>query len=90
MRPLMRRISFLLLGLGMLGSALPAYAQSCALCYTQAASSGALMIHALQSGILILVVPPTLGSVVVIGILYRKRNQFYDSDADPGPDAGAN
>lgn len=83
MRPLMRWISFLLVGLGMLGSALPAYAQSCALCYTQAASSGARMIHALQSGILILVVPPTLGSVVVIGILYRKRNHFNDSDADP-------
>jgi hypothetical protein len=35
------------------------------------------MIHALQSGILILVIPPTLGSVVVIGILYRKRNHFH-------------
>jgi hypothetical protein len=66
-----------LVTLGALASAAPAFAQSCALCYTQAASSGTRMIHALQSGILILVIPPTLGSVVVIGILYRKRNHFH-------------
>ena len=34
-----------------------AFAQSCALCYTQAASSGARMIEALRSGILIMIVP---------------------------------
>lgn len=66
-----------------LGSAVPAVAQSCALCYTQAASSGTRMIQALQAGILILVIPPTLGSLVVIAILYRKRNHFYQPDA-PG------
>ncbi|HKU19643.1 MAG TPA: hypothetical protein VJQ50_01425 [Terriglobales bacterium] len=80
MRPLLRLLGFSLLGLGM-GSAVPAFAQSCALCYTQAASSGARMIQALQSGILILVIPPTLGSLIVIGILYRKRNHFYQADA---------
>ena len=75
----MRRSMLLssLVALGALASAVPAFAQSCALCYTQAASSGARMIHALQSGILILVIPPTFGSVVVIGILYRKRNHFH-------------
>jgi hypothetical protein len=72
------------LGLATLASAVPASAQSCALCYTQAASSGTRMIQALQSGILILVVPPTLGSLVVIGILYRKRNHFYQADANTG------
>jgi hypothetical protein len=36
------------------------FSQSCALCYTQAASAGARMIQALRSGILILIVPPTL------------------------------
>jgi len=54
---------------------LPAFAQGCALCYTQAASAGARMIHALQSGILILVIPSTLGSVGMIFILRQKRNQ---------------
>lgn len=56
-------------------SALPAFSQSCALCYTQAASAGARMIHALQSGILILVIPPTLGSIGMIFVVRRKDNQ---------------
>jgi len=61
-------------------SAMPAFAQSCALCYTQAASSGSRMIQALKSGILILIIPPTLGSVGMIFVVYRKRNQFRRDD----------
>lgn len=53
----------------------PAFSQSCALCYTQAASSGRQMIQALKSGILVLVIPPTLGSVAMLFVLHRKRNQ---------------
>jgi hypothetical protein len=53
----------------------PAHAQSCALCYTQAASSGARMIQALKSGILILIAPPTFMTVGLIFVCYRKRNQ---------------
>jgi hypothetical protein len=56
-------------------ASLPAFSQSCALCYTQAASSGSRMIRALQSGILILILPPTLGSIGMIFILRHKRNQ---------------
>ena len=59
-----------------------ASAQSCALCYTQAASSGARMIQALKSGILILIAPPTLGSVGVIVVMYRKRNQVRVADSE--------
>ena len=59
---------------------LPLFAQGCALCYTQAASAGARMIHALQSGILILVIPSTLGSVGMIFILRQKRNQVRRTD----------
>ncbi len=55
--------------------AAPALAQGCALCYTQAASSGAKIIAALKSGILILVIPPTLGSIGMIFVLHRRRNQ---------------
>jgi hypothetical protein len=58
----------------------PAFSQGCALCYTQAASSGAKMIQALKEGIILLVIPPTLGSVGMIFILRRKRNQVRRSD----------
>lgn len=54
---------------------LPAFGQSCALCYTQAASSGARMIQALKSGILILIAPPTLMTVGLFVVCYKKRNQ---------------
>jgi len=73
-------IGALLIGLLMLAAPLPAVAQSCSLCYTRASSSGNRMIQALRSGILILIVPPTLMSVGMILIVYRKRNQFRDSD----------
>jgi hypothetical protein len=69
-------VTIVLTGLVFLATSLPAFSQSCALCYTQAASAGARMIKALQSGILILVLPPTLMSVGMIVIVYRKRNQF--------------
>jgi hypothetical protein len=68
--------------------AAPAFSQSCALCYTQAASSGARMIEALRSGILILIVPPTLMSVAMIFIVYRKRNQFRQEAAALDSDLG--
>lgn len=60
-----------------------AFSQNCALCYTQAASSGSRMIEALRSGILILIVPPTLMWLVLGVILYAKRNHFKDADNPP-------
>ncbi len=76
-----------ILGIALAGSILllapvPASAQSCALCYTQAASSGARMIQALRSGILILIVPPTLGTIGVICVMYRKRNQVRQTEPE--------
>jgi hypothetical protein len=79
-------IGIVLLALAMLAAPLPAFSQSCALCYTQAASAGARMIQALRSGILILIVPPTLMSVGMIFIVYRKRNQFRQADDAPDSD----
>jgi hypothetical protein len=61
-----------------------AFAQSCALCYTQAASSGSRMIQALKSGVLVLIVPPTIGSVGVIFVMHRKRNQVRRIDESDG------
>lgn len=75
--------TFALLVLAVLAIPLPAFSQGCALCYTQAASSGARMIQALKSGILILVIPPTLGSIGMIFIMRHKDNQVRrTTDAD--------
>lgn len=63
-------------------TAVPVFSQGCALCYTQAASSGSRMIQALKSGILILIVPPTLGSIGMIIVMYQKRNQVRRTGDD--------
>jgi hypothetical protein len=67
--------SLVLLGVVFILASLPAFSQSCALCYTQAASSGSRMIQALRSGILILIAPPTFISIGLIFVCYNKRNQ---------------
>ncbi|MFL6443733.1 MAG: hypothetical protein ACJ713_07975 [Candidatus Sulfotelmatobacter sp.] len=82
MRSLLRSIVLPGAALILVLSAVPAFSQGCALCYTQAASSGARMIQALKSGILILIVPPTLGSVGMIFVMYKKRDQVRHSDED--------
>src|SRR6266478_7268528 len=79
-------IAIALAGLAMLAAPLPAFSQSCALCYTQAASAGGRMIQALRSGILILIVPPTLMSVGMIFIVHHKRNQVRRDDDKPDSD----
>ncbi len=76
-----RRLASVGLALATLAAPVPAFSQGCALCYTQAASAGNRMIQALQSGILILIVPPTLMSIAMIFVVYRKRNQFRRDDA---------
>lgn len=75
-------IASAIIGLLMLAAPRPALAQSCSLCYTRASSSGARMIQALRSGILVLIVPPTSASVGMIFVVYRKRNQVRPSDDD--------
>lgn len=60
----------------------PAVSQSCSLCYTQASSAGQRMIQALRSGILILIIPPTLASVGLIFVVHHKRNQVRRTDED--------
>jgi hypothetical protein len=79
--PSARLFRFVALGLFCIGVfAVPAFSQGCALCYTQAASSGAKMIEALKTGILILVIPPTLGSIGMIFVLRRKCDQIRRTD----------
>lgn len=83
-----RWMGLALAGLIVLLAPMPLFSQSCSLCYTQAASSGARMIQALKSGILILVVPPTLMSVGLIFVVHRKNSQVRDTNVsdDPGQD----
>jgi hypothetical protein len=54
-----------------------AFAQNCALCYTQAAGAGQRLIHALRSGILMLVAPPMLICIAIAVMAYKKRNHFH-------------
>jgi hypothetical protein len=75
-----------LVGVIILLAPVPAFAQSCALCYTQAAASGSRMIQALKSGILILIAPPTFMSIGLIFVCYRKRNQTRNDSAESGSD----
>jgi hypothetical protein len=79
-------LAFGLLALAVLVFPLSAFSQGCALCYTQAASSGAKMIAALKNGILILVIPPTLGSIGMVFLVHRKRNQIRRDE--PGVESG--
>ena len=74
-----RRLAWMSALVLMLGT-LPAFSQSCALCYTQAASAGARVIQALRSGILILVIPPMLMTIGFFRLAYRKRRQFHTSE----------
>jgi len=63
-----------------------AWAQGCALCYTQAAGSGSRVIQALKSGILILVIPPMLICLGITLMAYKKRNQFNEDLTEPKGD----
>lgn len=80
MKQSLRLFGVALVGL-VLMLALPAFSQNCALCYTQAASAGARMIQALKSGILVLIIPPTLGSIGMIFIVHHKSKQVRRADS---------
>ena len=58
-------------------------AQGCAMCYQSAAASGARMISALKSGILIMLFPPMLIMIGLGRIVYKKRNEFRDGSPMP-------
>lgn len=79
----MRALILGVVALVAIAAPVPVFSQSCALCYTQAASSGSKMIQALRSGILILIVPPTLGTIGLIVVVHRRTNQVRrDPDTD--------
>ena len=75
------RLRFIAMALVAVALVLPLPAFLRVVRYTQAASAGQRMIEALRSGILILVIPPTLGSVGMIFLLHRKRNQVRRTES---------
>ena len=80
------RIGLLLIGMVLVS--LPLWGQSCALCYTQAASAGARFVQALRSGILVLIFPPMAICIGITVMSYKKRNHFRQGDGDRGADLG--
>lgn len=70
-----RGVKIALTGALVLAANAACYAQSCALCYTQAAASGHRMIQGLRTGILVLIVPPMFMSVGITVLAYKKRNR---------------
>jgi hypothetical protein len=54
------------------------YAQSCAMCYSTAANSGAQLIQALKEGILMLIFPALFISTLFAVVAYRKRDQYAE------------
>jgi len=52
-----------------------AFAQGCSSCYTTAAAGGAQTVHALRSGILVLLFPPVLIFSGVVTLVWRWRSR---------------
>jgi hypothetical protein len=67
-----------LAALAVLASPPALFAQSCAMCYQDAANSGSQFIQALKSGILILIFPPFLICTGITIMAYRKRNKCVE------------
>ena len=78
---LARRAKLALTGAVVLALNAACYAQSCALCYTQAAGAGHRFIQGLRTGILVLIVPPMFMSAGITVLAYRKRNRTTDAKA---------
>lgn len=76
-----RRFRAALAGAFVLAANAACYAQSCALCYTQAAASGHRMIQGLRTGILVLIVPPMFMSVGITVLAYKKRDRTNSEKA---------
>jgi hypothetical protein len=55
-----------------------AFSQSCAMCYTTASAAKANAIHALKSGILVLLVPSLVILLGIGTVTFRSRDRFND------------
>jgi hypothetical protein len=82
---LAQRAKIALTGAVILAANAASHAQSCALCYTQAAGAGQRFIHGLRTGILVLIVPPMFMSVGITWLAWRKRNRTNDKPESEKP-----
>ena len=69
-------IFWLVAAIVLLSSSSLVYAQGCAMCYTSAAASKAGAVHALRSGILILLLPVLAMCSGISVVIYRSRDRF--------------
>jgi hypothetical protein len=60
------------------------YAQSCAMCYQNAAAAGPRTAEALRHGILIMLFPPLFIFAGIIVLAHRRSNDTADSGEDAG------
>ena len=58
------------------------HAQGCVMCYQSAAASGARLIHALKSGIVVIIIPPLLMTGAFARFVYNRRNLFRDETVE--------
>ncbi len=79
----------------LLALARSAFAQGCVMCYTSAASQRPRAIHALNQGIVILLIPPIVIFLGVFAVFYWRRNAWHggrypsgalEPSADPAPE----
>jgi hypothetical protein len=68
-----RLVQLIGLCLVVLGAGHTLYGQSCAMCYTTVAGGGKPVIHALQGGIIVLLIPPVLLFSGLMILLFRWR-----------------
>ena len=69
---LRRIVSAACLIAGLLGSAAPARAQGCVLCYTSALAAGKGVQDALRNGVLVLLVPVALLLIAIAVLVWRR------------------
>ena len=74
-------IQLISIWLVVLGAGHKLYGQSCAMCYTSVAGGGKSIIHALQGGIIVLLIPPVLLFSGLTILLFRWRTSA--SSAQP-------
>ena len=55
----------------------------CPLCYSKAMSSSGGLLQAFRNGIVILMVPPFIMSIVFTVMAYRRRNSFHPPRENP-------
>ena len=54
-----------------------AIAQTCPACYNNAAAQSPGLLHALKTGILVMMFPTVIMFIVIFTVLYRRRNTFH-------------